>query len=246
MVSVSGLAASGFQPSAGYYVLPADDDIPPSDLQFQEYKSYLDRALKMRGMVTAATPAGADTVIVFGYGIDGPETQHETYSEPIRGQTGIKSSRTTRTVQGHGDSETVSEETTYDTTYGITGYATRHRTFTTYRRHFEVVAYDENAYQSGGTEKVLWRTDVVSIGGSGDLRRVLPAMMAAAAQHLASNTGQAVTVTILEDGAGSCRARNRQARRPVAPQHQIPVTPFFPGLWEILPGFGRFCPGAWG
>ena len=46
----------------------------------------------------------------------------------------------------------------------------------------------------------LWTTTVTSTGSSGDLRRVFPALAAAAKPYIGTNTGQIVEVELPENG----------------------------------------------
>jgi hypothetical protein len=45
----------------------------------------------------------------------------------------------------------------------------------------------------------VWKTDIVSTGSSGDLRRVFPVLIAGAAKYIGENTGQQVNVELYED-----------------------------------------------
>lgn len=56
-------------------------------------------------------------------------------------------------------------------------------------------------------QKKLWRTLVVSVGSSNDLRRAMPALIAAAGNHLDSNTPEPVAIKIFENDPVVRRAR---------------------------------------
>jgi hypothetical protein len=197
-VSVSGRALLPHQPGVSYIVLPLEQDVAENSLEFQEYKRYLDRALAAKDFVQAADTSSADIALLFGYGIGDPQTRNYSYSLPVFGQTGVSGSTTTGTISTYGSNSTFSGTTTYTPTYGITGYNNISGSTSVYTRHFTVTAYDWQTYLATQEEIVLWQTAVVSTGFSGDLRRVMPIIIAAGQAYLGDDTGQAVSLTLYE------------------------------------------------
>ena len=70
---------------------------------------------------------------------------------------------------------------------------------TTYARYVALTAYDYAEFRNTNKEKVLWELKMTSTGGSGDLRRVFPMMIAAGLPYIGKDTGKIVNVAIDED-----------------------------------------------
>jgi len=198
-VVVDSLAAPEAASKRTYVLLPGNENVHPTDLQFQEYSNYVNRALQSRGFVHATGFDDAEIAVVLFYGIGDPKTTQYTYSLPVWGQTGVSSSQTYGTATTFGGTTSYSGTTTHTPTYGVTGYSTQVGSRTTYFRYAMITGYDLAAYRESQQELELWKTTITSTGSSGDLRRVFPVLLGAAAPHLATNTGQQVSVTLYED-----------------------------------------------
>jgi hypothetical protein len=68
----------------------------------------------------------------------------------------------------------------------------------TYTRYAKITAYDRQQYKQDKKEVMLWETDIVSTGSSGDLRHVFPIMIAAATPYIGENTGKSIRVSLTE------------------------------------------------
>ncbi len=71
--------------------------------------------------------------------------------------------------------------------------------FVTYTRYVFLDAYDLDLFRESKKEKQLWKTEIISTGSSGDLRRVFPVLIAASSPYISENTGQKVKVVLKED-----------------------------------------------
>lgn len=194
-VSVNGFAAPMTNSAISFIVLPGEKGVEASDLQFQEYSTFLERALSQRGFRRVSSIEDADIAVFLAYGIGEPKEHVYSYSIPHFGQTGVSSSTTYGSFYGNSYSGT----TYYNPTYGVTGYSSHVGTYTTFTRHILIEAVDMAAYRSQNKTMQLWKTVIVSIGSSGDLRRVFPVMIGAAAAYLSTSTGEVRTVDIYED-----------------------------------------------
>lgn len=196
-VSVDGLAAPSASAKRTFFVVPLSAEVRDGDLQFQEYASYVERALIERGFARADTSDVANVVIALGYGIGDPQTLSVTKTIPIFGQTGVSSSRTYGTVTpGVGGGASYSG-TTYNTPqFGITGFAERTETATYYMRYIQLTGFDWVEFKASQRQVELWKTTITSAGYSNDLRMVFPMMIGAAMPHLAENTGQKLELQI--------------------------------------------------
>jgi hypothetical protein len=201
-----------------YILLPGNKDTLVTDLQFQEFASYVHKALALRGFRSAQRDQTAETVIFLAYGIGDPQTHQYSYSLPVFGQTGVSGSTTTGSFYGGSFSST----TTYTPTYGVTGYTTQVGSITLYSRFIRLQAYDLSVYDRTKKLEEVWRSNIVSVGRFGDLRRVFPVMIAGSAKHLATNTGQWVEITLDEQDA-SVRAIKGVIDEPPAPVSRRPL-----------------------
>lgn len=197
-VNVDSISAPNASIKTSYILFPGVKDVNEGDLQYQEYASYVERALSSKGYVKAASIQEADIAIFLAYGIGDPETHQYTYSLPTYGQTGVASSNTYGTVNSYGNTATYSGTTTYTPTYGVTGSTTQTGAYTTYFRYMFLDAVDLDEYRKTKKEKQVWKTTVTSTGSSGDLRRVFPILVAASKPHIGSNTGKKVSVILKE------------------------------------------------
>ena len=80
----------------------------------------------------------------------------------------------------------------------IVGYHTVEESFITFTRYFSVTAYDLPTFKEKKELLELWKTQVISTGSGGDLRRTFPVMIAASKSYLGQNTGKFVDIKISE------------------------------------------------
>jgi hypothetical protein len=198
LVNVDSISSSDIIKNK-YIIFSGLKDVDLSDLQFQEYSTYIDRALTISGFVKANNIEDANLAIFLVYGIGDPKEHLYSYSIPIFGQTGISSSQTYGTVNTYGSSGTYSGTTTYTPSYGIVGHTTRVGSFITYFRFIILDAVNMDTYRQQQNIVSAWKTTITSTGSSDDLRRVFPVMIAAAKNHIGINTGQKMEVKLMED-----------------------------------------------
>jgi len=197
-VFVDSISAPSSEELKKYVLLPNNKGVTVDDLQFQEYASYVDRALLSQGFIKANDFNDANVAIFLGYGIGEPQTNQYTYSLPTWGKTGVASSNTYGTVSTYGNTATVSSNTTYTPTYGVTGSTTHVGSYTTFTRYLLINALDLNEYKTNDKQKQIWKTTIVSTGSSGDLRQVLPVLVAASKPYVSKNTGKKIKVSLQE------------------------------------------------
>lgn len=211
--SVNAFATSDARTRQVYILIPGNEDVESTDLEFQEFAGYLHRALEMEGFTKAASESDAEVVIVATYMIGDPQSHTYTYSVPHWGQTGYSSATTYGTVQTYGNYGTYSGTTYYQPKYGITGYSTGVGEIVTYTRVLHLAAFDAQSVRAESTPAEVWRTTVVSTGTSGDLRQVFPYLVAAGRPYLGRATeGKAKVVELSEN--------DRRVRELQSPQDQ--------------------------
>ena len=197
-IQVDSLTSPAAQTAKSYILFPGNEGVTKDDLQYQEYAAQVSRVLASHDFVPAPIPSKADVAIALTYGIGDPKTQQYSYSLPIFGQTGVASSTTYGTASTYGGQTTYTGTTSYTPSYGVTGSSQQTVSVTQYSRFIELTAYDLKIFQISNKQVELWKTTIASTGTSGDLRRVFPAMIAAASPYLATNTGKQVEVTLKE------------------------------------------------
>jgi hypothetical protein len=207
--SVESLARADALAKKRYFLIPSGKGVDISNLQFQEFASYINKVLIEKGFVKADTFQSADVAIFLTYAIGDPQTYQYTYSLPIYGQTGVSSANTYGTLSSYGNTATFSGNTTYTPTYGVTGSTTHSYTDTVYTRFLFLDAYDIATYIKENKMNQVWKTNVVSIGSSNDLRLVVPYMLIAMKPYLATNTGRKVNVEVSEDDLAVQLLRSR-------------------------------------
>ena len=195
-VNVDSISAPEAEVKKKYILLSGLKDVEPTDLQFREYASYVDKALAAKGFVKAEDFQDANVAVFLAYGIGDPQKHHYTYSLPAWGQTGVSSSTTYGTLSTYGGYGTYHGTTTYTPTYGITGYTSHSGTRITYFRFLVLDAVDLDEYKRSQKTVQIWRTTVTSTGSSGDLRRVFPVLVGASGPYIGINTGKKVKITL--------------------------------------------------
>jgi len=197
-VAIDSISDKGVAAKTNYVLFPGTKDIGEDDLQYREYARYVERVLASLGYNKAVNIADADIAIFFSYGIGDPVTKQFTSTVPTWGQIN-GSSHTSGTINTYGDTAIYSETTTYTPDFGITGSAVEITSYTIYRRHMVLDAIDLEEYRTTQKLKQVWKTSATSSGASGDLRRVLPALVAAAKPYIGKDTGKRVKVALSED-----------------------------------------------
>lgn len=200
-IQVSGLSAGIHNDGKTYYLASALKNTPESDLQFREYARYLERALEKQGLRRMQSIDEADQIVFLAYGIGDPQTVQYSYAVPTWGQTGVSGAHTSGAAFSFGGMTKYSASTDFTPSYGVTGYVPVTGIVTYYFRFIRIDCFDLAAYRKDKKEHQLWRTDITSDGSSGDLRRVLPYMIAAAKPHLGSDTGKQILIQLEEGDA---------------------------------------------
>lgn len=171
-----------------YVLLSGDNKLNSGDLQFQEYASYITRALLKRGFTQAESIDSAEVAIFLAYGIGEPQEHQYSYSRPIFGQTGVSSSYTTGSATTYGGLTNYSGITSYTPTYGITGIANHTDTYVTYYRYLILDAINADEFRTSNKLNQEWKTTITSTGSSSDLRKIFPLMVAASVPYIGINT----------------------------------------------------------
>lgn len=196
IASVDGIADKTVQYQKTFVLIPANQNVDVRDLEYREFSVYVKNALSEMGWQLVDDPQQADVLIGIGYGIGPPEKHVTTNLIPLIGQTGYSSATTTGGVSTFGNTATYSGTTNYTPTYGVTGYATKVTESTTYTRYMLLDAYDLRAFYKTKQLVPLWRTTVVSVGPTDDLRLIVPGLVTAGLNYYGQDTAGKQTVEL--------------------------------------------------
>lgn len=192
---VDSLARTDAAQKKNYLVMPGLRGVQETDLQYQEFVTYVDAVLQERGLIKVTSTDDADILIFFSYSMGDPQVNQYTYSTPIFGQTGVSSASTYGNVSSTG---AFSATTTYTPTYGVTGSAIQTKREVLYTRMVQLEAMDVPTYRADKKLVQVWKTSVISTGTSGDLRLVMPFLVAAMKPYVGTNISRRITVEISE------------------------------------------------
>lgn len=180
-------AASELHGKAQFVILPGNPGANEQDLQFIEFKAYVEKVLVNRGYSKAGSLQTGNLVIFLSYGVGAPEVHQYSYEVPLWNDMGYYYPyRMSRYNRG------------FYPGYGVGGYTQRIESYTTFRRYLVLEACEKEPYLQQQQRKQLWKTSVQSSGSSNDLRLVFPYLAAAMQAYIGTNTGHMVTVDIDE------------------------------------------------
>jgi len=178
-----------------YTLLPKTESL--EGLEFNEYSSYLHRALKDKGFVKSLMGLSDAGIVITADFYVKPRVVLTNGNIPTFGKTGIRSSHTTGSV----NSGSVSISTTYTPSYGINGYAPAQFKHISYWRYLKLTAFSASDWKKGKTERKneLWATYVHSLGNSPDLRVIMPYLVLSISKYIGKSTGKVVEVKLDAD-----------------------------------------------
>jgi len=194
-VDVSALRDSQLAERRTYVVYPGLQGVDPTDLQFREFAGQLERVLLAKGFKPAALNARPDLLILLSYGIGEPRTSY--YSYPVFGRVSGGTSTFTASTFGPGGFTQTTGTVTSPTRHGVVGTRTAARR--EFQRWAAIEAVDIETFINTQKISQAWRTEMTSSGSSGDLRRVLPVMLAASQPYIGVNTRQQVRRVLNDD-----------------------------------------------
>lgn len=198
-IQVDALRDSATAPAKKSYALfPGLEGVADADLQYREVARYARKALAARGFTEAADPAKAEIAIFLNYGIGEPRTTYFTYSYPVLGIVGPETYTFHSTTVGEAGRTTTTGTLEPFPRVGVVGTETRIGSATVYFRFLVFEAIDVVRSREAKKPIPTWKTIVTSTGSSGDLRRILPALVVAGQPHLGEHTDHQVDVLLEE------------------------------------------------
>ena len=196
--------------NTNYFLFSAVKDINEDDLQFQEYDSYVERALQLSGFRKAESSETAEIGIYLNYGIGDPETRVFTESVLQLSPMELPSMETGNKFNHYGGNSKGSNEKKHNpNTRESCKYSfnsgtwektseTCIKTETVYYCFMWLDAIDMNEYRKNRKKVQLWKTSVSTRGACDDLRISMPVLVTAAMPYIGSNTRKKIEVTLSE------------------------------------------------
>ena len=150
-----------------FYIIPADPNISPKDLEFKEYSQYVAALLRSSGAFEATDPATAEVCVLIDYLIT-DFNYVETVPVPIRDVVG----KILTVDQSPDRSHTaVRSKDVYETV----GYTSESKQVHKFRRVLNIYCYDNLDYE--GDPDMLWKCNMVSDGSKNNLQIIIPALV---------------------------------------------------------------------
>lgn len=184
---------SAFSSSVGKakktYILLPEKSSDSDDLQFEEFKTYINRSLISKGFSQAKTATDADIAIMVQYSVGDAFQKSFTMYEPIEGVTGVSSSTTKARIDRWGNIDATTKNTP---SYGVIGESAKTFTTTRYLSQLKLTALDAKTLARDRKRKTLWAVSSQIDNRESDMRRLFPALLAAAQPHIGKSTGQVI------------------------------------------------------
>lgn len=170
------------------------------NLRYLEAADYVKTALSGKGMYEAPTDETADVIVELDYGVDAPRTRIQTVSVPRYGQVGggVRYEQIPVTdTRGNVIFRTVA---VYDTPRTeLLGFEERPQRVTVYEKYLRITARENKPGAEGRPPAELWRVQTSTEDESKDLRKYLPIMASATADHIGKDSGNQKVVKIKEE-----------------------------------------------
>ncbi|WP_133614941.1 hypothetical protein [Dongia mobilis] len=177
----------------GETIAVAPYDEQRGSLEFASHAKKFEAKLAAAGMrVVPYDPKAAPPryVAFLDFSIDGGREVPYSYSVPTWGPTGITSSTTTGVISPYG---TYSGSTTYQQSYGLTGYNQVTGTATQFTRYLYIDIMEVN---SNGDVAQAYEARLVSSGSCGRLAAVMDSLLSAAFKNFPQETSCEVVARV--------------------------------------------------
>jgi len=193
------------------------------NLRYLEAADYVKTALSGRGLYEAPSDESADMIVELDYGVDAPRTRIQTVSVPRYGQVGggVRYEQIPVTnTRGNVILRTVAVYETPRTE--LLGFEERPQRVTVYEKYLRITARENKPGVEGRPPAELWRVQTSTEDESKDLRKYLPIMASATADHIGKDSGDQKIIRIKDESPAVDFIRKGMASSP-ATVSQAPV-----------------------
>ena len=181
----------GYSYPISYVIVPPANT--PANLEFQEYAHTLEKAISPRGYyrIPGDQILSARISITLSYSSSDPIRTRNISTSPVYGQVGYKS------ITHEGNTLKL------DPAYGVVGTRTNVETEISYHHTLTLEAQELYFNSQGKVDptltKQVWKTDIGCTSDTANIRELIPAMLAAAAPYVGTNSRQEITRNISSD-----------------------------------------------
>ena len=158
-VAVSALAAEESSQYSTVFIIPGIEGVDENDLQYREYRKYMNRALEASGYTIEPDIESAELAVSLYYEISDPKSNQTTKMKPVFGSN-----------------------------FSIQGWVPTSSTYTTYLRYVHLTAVDMRKWTTSSEVYPVWETQIISEGSSADMRKVFPVLAASGIHYYGSNS----------------------------------------------------------
>lgn len=183
-----------------YRIVTDNPKMDEGSLRYKEVASYVKTALSGKGMYEAPRPDKADVVVDIDYGMNTPRVKFETRVNPVMVPVGgriyyeqVPIYDSTGKVIGY---RTIALRE--PTRMQVVGYEETVLPVIVYEKYLKVSARTNQEATEGRAPPEVWSVNVSAEDESKDLRKYLPILASATADHIGTNTNAQKPVKIKE------------------------------------------------
>jgi hypothetical protein len=198
--SISKPAPAGAQ---SYALKSKDPALGEENLRYHEAAEFVRTALSGRGLYEAPSEERADMIVELDYGMEAPRAKIERVNVPIYAQLGGGVRYETIPVADARGNTGFRTVPIYDAPRSeLIGYDEVPRIVTTYEKYLKVTARENRPASEGKPPAELWSVHASTEDESKDVRKYLPIMASAVADHIGQDTANQKTVKVRADDPG--------------------------------------------
>ena len=200
-VKIDSLAKPNAENAISYELKNKNPKVTEDSLRYQEAANLVKTALSGKGMYEAPPNVKPDLVVDLDYGIGPPESRRETVSEPvyitIPGQIRTERVQVGTDASGRPIYQTITVQDPPTTEFA--GFREYQITVTVYEKYLKLTARENAPQVEGRPPTEVWTVDVTSEGQSRDLRKNLPALVAASIDYIGKDSEGQKTIRIKDN-----------------------------------------------
>lgn len=172
-----------------YKIKSKNPAVGDENLRYREAADFVKTALSGKGLYEAPNAEAADMIVELDYGMDAPRTKIETVSVPRYAQTGggVRYDQVPVTdSRGNVSYRTVAVYQAPRTE--LVGFDDVPQRVTVYEKYLRITARENKPAKEGRPPAEIWSVATSTEDESKDLRKYLPIMASATADHIGKDT----------------------------------------------------------
>jgi hypothetical protein len=190
-------AAAAGADAHSYQIKSKNPVLGEENLRYKEAADYVKTALSAKGLFEAPSADAADMIVELDYGIDAPRTKIEVVSVPRYAQIGggVRYEQVPVTdSRGNTSLRTVA---VYQAPRSeLVGYDEMPQRITVYEKYLRITARENKPGIEGRPPAEIWRVQTSTEDESKDLRKYLPIIASAAADHIGQDSAKQKVVKV--------------------------------------------------